>query len=180
MGHLERLQARSPQWFVDKLPDGVHITVKDLCPSHVHPEFYLLLSQTLPTPESCSSRYSAPLQCVQTCIFFAPVICWKSFSGPTPKALLCVDDCMRQCSPGIPRPQPRGAGDSSWATTGSTAGTEVCMPITRCTERRDCSQFPWSVVVYTTAPTKALRSMVNAKLLLREGYDEECLILPCS
>lgn len=47
------------------------------------------------------------------------------------KALLPVEDRLRQRSPGAPGPQPRGPGGSSRATAGSTARTKVCIPVTQ-------------------------------------------------
>ena len=74
-----------------------------------------------------------------------------------------MGNCLRQCSPGAPGPWPRGAGASSQSiagsTVGSTASTEVCMPITQCTGGRDSSQVPWLMVLDPIAPTKPLLSM---------------------
>ena len=41
-----------------------------------------------------------------------------------------MGDCLSQCSPGAPRPRSRGPGAGSRVTSGSTAGNEVCLPIT--------------------------------------------------
>lgn len=53
---------------------------------------------------------NCPLQCIWTCIFFAPVECWNLSleTWTSTKALSSVDDCPRQCSPGAPGTWPRG------------------------------------------------------------------------
>lgn len=141
MGHLERLQARSLQWFVDKFPDVVHITVKDLCPLMCTQSSICCSLRRFPSL-SHAAHDTVVLSNVFKLVYF--LLQWYAGSPflDQYQKLPHVDNCMRQCSPGIPRLQPRGAGDISWATAGSTAGTEVYMPNTRCTERWDCSQFP--------------------------------------
>lgn len=63
--------------------------------------------------------------------FFAPLYAgiYPLDSWTSTKALFFVGDCLSQCSLGAPRLSLGGAGASSWATLGSTARTEVCMPI---------------------------------------------------
>ena len=65
------------------------------------------------------SGYSSfPLQCVQTCIY---IFLFQQCAGTLPletwastKVFLLVGDCLRQCSPGAPRLQARGAG-AAWS-----------------------------------------------------------------
>lgn len=47
------------------------------------------------------------------------------------RALVSVNDCLRQCSPGGSWPWLRGTGVVAWATSESTAETEVCVPLTQ-------------------------------------------------
>ena len=61
-----------------------------------------------------------------------------------------------ECFSGTPRLWLRGAGASSWVTAGSTAVTEICLPITQHTGRQASSQVPCYMVLNPTAPTKAL------------------------
>lgn len=50
--------------------------------------------------------------------------CWVST-----KVLLYVGGCLSQCSPGASRLQLREAGAAPQATSGSVAGTKICLPI---------------------------------------------------
>ena len=43
----------------------------------------------------------------------------------------------------------RGSGAGSWATSGSTARSEVCMPLNWCMVECDSSQVPWHMVLVT-------------------------------
>lgn len=70
------------------------------------------------------------------------------------KALLPVDDCLNQCSIGVPELWLRRAPVSSWTTSGSAGGTEVYMSITWCMGRPESSQVPWCVMLDPTTPTR--------------------------
>ena len=74
-----------------------------------------------------------------------------------PQSLSCpsMGNCPGQCSQVLWTTAER-AGTGSQATAGSTAGTEVCQSITRCTGVRDSFQVPWCMVLDPTTPTEAV------------------------
>lgn len=93
-----------------------------------------------------------------------------------------MGECLRQCSPEDPGPQPRSAEAGSQATAGSTAEIKVCMPNTQHTGGQDSSWVSWHMVLDPTAPTKTLFPWMDAKLLLLgggDGHDKGCPIQSC-
>lgn len=66
------------------------------------------------------------------------------------QSLLSIGDCLREYSPG---PHPRGDETSLQAAAGSTVGTKVCIPITRCSPGRDSFQGPWHMILDPIAPS---------------------------
>lgn len=62
------------------------------------------------------------------------------------EALLFVDDCPSQCSPGGSGSQPRETGTGT-APAGSMGATKVWLHITSFTGGQNFSQVPWPVVL---------------------------------
>lgn len=80
-----------------------------------------------------SNCFSCPLQCILV-ISPCPRQCVESFPPETwisARALLSLGDYLRQSSPGTPRLWLRWAGAGPQTTSGSTARTEVYVPITQ-------------------------------------------------
>nr|XP_044604586.1 protein WFDC9 isoform X2 [Equus asinus]XP_044604587.1 protein WFDC9 isoform X2 [Equus asinus] len=69
------------------------------------------------------------------------------------KDLSSVSDRLNECFPVAPGLWPSGARASSQATSGSYAGTEVCMPITQPLGETP-PRIPWCRVLDPTAPRK--------------------------
>ena len=80
-------------------------------------------------------------------------------------------DYLRQYFSGALGPWTRGFRASSQATIRSTAETEVCMLVTRCTGGQDSYQVPWHMVLAPTGPTKALLSVDGCGIIVIKGKD---------
>lgn len=85
------------------------------------------------------------------------------------KLFLSVGDCVRQCSPGSPGPQLRGAGAGSWTIAGSTVRTKVCMPTTSHIGGQDFAWVPWCMVLPSTAPTNHFCLWMDVESTLLRG-----------
>ena len=85
------------------------------------------------------------------------------------KGFLTDRCCPSPCSSGASRPQPRGAGTSTLSPAGSTAGTEVHLPMTWCTGRWDSSQVPSHMVLDPTIPTETLLFVEGCWIFVVEG-----------
>lgn len=76
-----------------------------------------------------------------------------SFDGLKPTYRAFLQSTVWPNLVGLPqealRQQSRGVGAGSWATSGSTSGTNVCMQITWCMGGRDSSQVLWFMVLVT-------------------------------
>lgn len=99
---------------------------------------------------------------------FAPKACWDLSSRDVNfhLALSFLSDCQHQGSPSAPGPWLRRAGAVAQATERSTAGTEVCLPITPCTGGKDSSWVPWCVILDPTTPQRHFCLWMDAEVLL--------------
>lgn len=101
-----------------------------------------------------SNSSSYPLQSIQVGFFVLFLIQWCTRTSPldswtSTKTLLSVGCSLDQCSPEVPEPWPRRARTGSRAISGSTGGTEVCMPISQRVGWQDSSQVPQHMVLMT-------------------------------
>lgn len=67
-------------------------------------------------------------------------------------------DCPSYCSPVAPRLCPRGAGASSWATSGPQSGLKSVCLLPYVPGGPDSFWVPWYIVLNPAAPTKSLLS----------------------
>lgn len=96
------------------------------------------LSQIVPLTLFKTSKFGFfVLFLIQWCTRTSPLDSWTST-----KTLLSVGYSLDQCSPEVPEPWPRRARTGSRAISGSTARTEVCMPISQRVGWQDSSQVP--------------------------------------
>lgn len=82
-----------------------------------------------------------------------------------------MGDCIRPSSPEALVLWPRGTGATLWTSAGSTARTEICMPVTQCMGGQDSSWLYWHVVLIPTAPTEELLFMDNCQTDLLSHLD---------
>lgn len=94
-----------------------------------------------------------PSPFVQWSLFFPPMVCWK----PRPPQRFSYPwiDCLQQCPLGAPKLQLKRGWSGFMVTAGSTARTEVRVPIVRGAGKWVFSQAPREMVLHPTAPTMA-------------------------
>lgn len=180
MGQLERLQVRSPQWFLDRLLDETHVTV-----SRIH---ILLMSSKssicyspshFPSLVKSSTWFSAPLQCVQTCIYFPQWCVLPLETCISTKAFWFMGNWMRQCSAGAPGPWPRGLETIHGPLLGLQLGPRsICLLPDAQGGGTPPSFFGIWYWIYSSH--KSTWSMDECQIVVNGGHDEEYLIQPCS
>ena len=85
------------------------------------------------------------------------------------KSLSFMCDCLKECFPGSPGPQPRGARARSRVNEGSSTGIKICMPITSYIGGWDSSWIPCYMVLIPQLPQRHYCLLIDAKLLLLWG-----------
>lgn len=117
-----------------------------------------------------SNCFSYPLQCILV-ISPCPRQCVESFPPETwisARALLSLGDYLRQSSPGTPRLWLRWAGAGPQTTSGSTARTEVYVPITQSIGEWHTSEF-LSIGCWIPELLQSLLSIEGCKIVVVEG-----------
>ena len=90
-------------------------------------------------------------------------------SRSSTKGLSSVSDHLNECFPVAPGLWPSGARASSQATSGSYAGTEVCMPITQLLGETP-PRIPGCRVLDPTAPRKVLFFLGGCQIVVVQGW----------
>lgn len=123
---------------------------------------------------SCSSHF---FQFAWSWIFFAPTVCYNFSIGllDFQKGSLIHGWLPRSVFSRAPGSWSREPEASSWATSGSTTRTKVCLLNTQFLGGQHFSRGPWHVVLDTAASTKTRFLWMDTKLFSVRGISRGIL-----